>query len=97
MYPAYLYSTMSPLHLNPHLSQEQTHESTPGVVSHTPARPGCLYLMVTFVGDMIVVTPVASAGSCLGLNLINAAALQAESSAAAAVLRSASPNMTGGD
>lgn len=58
-----------------------------------PARPGCLYLMVTLLGDTIVVTPVAFAGSCLGLSFMNAAALHAGSSTEAAVLRRVSPSM----
>ena len=31
-----------------------------------PSFPGSLYRIVTPVGDLIVVTPVAFAGSCLG-------------------------------
>lgn len=30
-----------------------------------PAFPGCLYLIVVPLGDVIVVTPFGSAGSCL--------------------------------
>jgi len=30
-----------------------------------PAFPGCLYLIVVPLGDLIVVTPFGSAGSCL--------------------------------
>jgi hypothetical protein len=41
------------------------YESTPGVVSHMPAFPGSLYLIVTLLGDVMVVTPVGSTGSCL--------------------------------
>jgi len=40
---------------------------TPGVVSQTPACPGSLYRIVTFVGVTIVLTPCALAGICRAL------------------------------
>ena len=53
----------------------------PGVVSQTPAFPGSLYLICAPLGAVIVITPVALAGTCLSSSLGKAEALDENKSA----------------